>query len=672
MLIKSRLSATMWASAILFVLLLFALPILTMTQLQRIPVEDFFVPDERNMMYFSRIFSSGNIGVKFFTFAFGVFIPWNLFSYMHSTSKVDLYHSLPISRRKLFFSNFIAGNLAYIVPYLATAILAAILYAVGTGYFDFQTFIYTIGLNLFFYNLFFLSSTFATIVTGSRITTVLMTLVIYETIQIIQLGAQEMAARFWVTYIRPDEQITLMLSPITLFFADILKHQMVISIVLLIIFFLLDLVLFERRPSETAGKAVWGNIFAQVVKYIILIAIAIVGGLIFDSINRSYNQLSWMYFGFIFTAVIGHMIIEGIYNFDIKQIFRNWPGMIAFVAVFCISVLLISKDSLGYDTKYTPADEVANYEIDLGNMIEGNYSYSFRNKVLKISSDESKIVADEFLKKVIEQTEVHRQITKEYDEYDGSNEIPYDLRTESKITVQTKNGASYKRQYPRVLKKDFLDFLYQVYDSPDFKSSDIVIPSLENKELKKALIYFGPNYTSTSEVFSTEFMKELYQAALKDFQNSTAEQLKTEPAIGSIEFWVNNTNPNIGPDDMYELSYIETDFSVPIYEFSTETIALLKSKNLYAYKPIEVDDILSIELYDYEEEKFAATYETKDEDIHRKAITDRSQYKQLLETFSTEEMAGLNPLLYIDRDVYINVHLKDGVVLTMYKIQDFK
>ncbi len=674
MLIKSRLSATMWASAILFVLLLFALPIYTMTQLQRIPIEDFILPDERNMLYFSRIFSSGNIGVKFFTFAFGVFIPWNLFSYMHSTSKVDLYHSLPISRRKLFFSNFIAGNLAYIMPYLATSILAAILYAVGTGYFNFQIFIYTIGLNLFFYNLFFLSSTFATIVTGSRITTVLMTLVIYETIQFIQLGAQEIAARFWVTYIRPDEQITLMLSPITLFFADILKHRMVISVVLLVIFFLLDLVLFEKRPSETAGKAVWGNIFAQVVKYIVLIAVAIVGGLIFESINRSYNELGWMYFGFIFTAVVGHMIIEGIYNFDIKQIFRNWPGMIAFVAVFCISVLMISRDSLGYDTKYTPVAEIANYEINLVDMLEENYKYSFRNKVLKISSDESKIFADEFLKKVIEETKVYRQITREY-EYDSSNDIPYDWKVRSDIEVNKKDGSSYKRSYPRILKKDFLDFLYQVYDSPDFKSSDIVIPSLENKELEKAIIYFGPNYTNTSEILSSEFMNQLYQAALKDFQNSTAEQLKNTPPIGEIEFWTKDVNPEIGLDDAYEPSYMETNFAVPIYEFSTETIALLKAKNLYAYKPIDIDDILSIELYDYENEnegKFAATYETKDEDIYKTTITDRSQYKQLLETFSSEEMARLNPLLYIDSDVYINVHLKDGVVLTMRKIQDFK
>ena len=299
MLIKSRLSAGMWASAILFVLLLFALPIFTMTQLQRLPFESHYLPNETEMFYFSRIFSSSNLGVKFFTFAFGVFIPWNLFSYMHSTSKVDFYNSLPISRRKLFFSNFIAGNLAYLVPYLATASIAAILFAIGTGYFELQTFIYTIGLNLFFFNLFFLSSTFATIVTGSRITTVLMTLVLYETIQVIHLGAQEIASRFWVTYIQPDERFTLLLSPITLFFAGILKHRIVISVALLVIFFVLDLLLFEKRPSETAGKAVWGNIFAQVVKYIVLIAVAIIGGLIFESINRSYNQLGWMYFGFI-------------------------------------------------------------------------------------------------------------------------------------------------------------------------------------------------------------------------------------------------------------------------------------------------------------------------------------------------------------------------------------
>lgn len=40
------------------------------------------------------------------------------FFYLHSKKKVDLFHSIPVRREKLFAATFINGLLIYIIPYL--------------------------------------------------------------------------------------------------------------------------------------------------------------------------------------------------------------------------------------------------------------------------------------------------------------------------------------------------------------------------------------------------------------------------------------------------------------------------------------------------------------------------------------------------------------------------
>ena len=55
------------------------------------------------------------------------------FSYLHSRERTDFYHSLPLSRRQLFFISYLSGLLIFFVPYL-TACLLTILAGSGYGF----------------------------------------------------------------------------------------------------------------------------------------------------------------------------------------------------------------------------------------------------------------------------------------------------------------------------------------------------------------------------------------------------------------------------------------------------------------------------------------------------------------------------------------------------------
>ena len=57
-----------------------------------------------------------------------------LFAYLHNRQKVDFYHSLPLSRTRLFANNFLTGALCTLSTYFVMlAITLACAYAMGFG-----------------------------------------------------------------------------------------------------------------------------------------------------------------------------------------------------------------------------------------------------------------------------------------------------------------------------------------------------------------------------------------------------------------------------------------------------------------------------------------------------------------------------------------------------------
>ena len=53
------------------------------------------------------------------------------FAYLHSRERTDFYHSLPLSRKQLFFLSYLSGLLIFLVPYLAACAFTIL---AGSGY----------------------------------------------------------------------------------------------------------------------------------------------------------------------------------------------------------------------------------------------------------------------------------------------------------------------------------------------------------------------------------------------------------------------------------------------------------------------------------------------------------------------------------------------------------
>ena len=78
---------------------------------------------ERMTRYLMNSFFSPGSGFMILTVAVAVVSAISGFMYMHSAKKLDVYHSMPIKREKLFLRQYVYGILYYIVPLVFHALI---------------------------------------------------------------------------------------------------------------------------------------------------------------------------------------------------------------------------------------------------------------------------------------------------------------------------------------------------------------------------------------------------------------------------------------------------------------------------------------------------------------------------------------------------------------------
>ncbi|MFR6189228.1 MAG: hypothetical protein ACLUI6_09685, partial [Butyricicoccus sp.] len=92
----------------------------------------------------------------------------------------------------------------------------------------------------------------------------------------------------------------------------------------------LALFLFRIRKSERAGTA-----FAEIFKMLV------------------YESELWFWVGLVLGTVIFHCVVEIIYAFDFRAIFRKPLQLVIILAVLCAGLLTMQSDVFGYD-KWLP------------------------------------------------------------------------------------------------------------------------------------------------------------------------------------------------------------------------------------------------------------------------------------------------------------------------------
>lgn len=286
------------------------------------------------------------------------------FSYLFSKKKVDLFHSLPVKREKLFLVQYCSGILVFIgiVVIKFTSIFAI---ASMGGYLTKEAisniFIYLIGeLIIFFfaYNV----NILAIMLTGNIV------------IALLGIGALNFYYPLFTTafeYLKSYCFVTAYngqsvyekypyLSPLMVLIEYIKCEEdtyapvknipilLTVSFAVAVIVGVAAFYLYKIRPSESCGKAM----AFEKSKPIIRNAITVLGGLlgiVVVAINVNRHMSVWVWIGLVLGIIIAHCTMEVIFNSDFKAALNDYKQMLVCLVAVVIVLVIYSQDLFGYD-----------------------------------------------------------------------------------------------------------------------------------------------------------------------------------------------------------------------------------------------------------------------------------------------------------------------------------
>lgn len=291
------------------------------------------------------------------------------FSYLYDRRKVDMYHSVPVSKDKRFAVVYLNGIFIYIVANLSGMILGALI-AVSQGAMNADV-LASAGL-AFVWNLFLFLAVYhmmmlAVMLTGNRFVTVCVFLafVFYELCLSSQIGSlKRIFFKTYSEYYISTEPKLSVIYDCTLHIWDIknasdaadaaaIAMPIVAKWILIAAAFLgLAYLAYKKRPSEAAGRAMAFPFMEPAFKVAAAIPVALLaGGLVYDT---SYQNEMLQMAGMLAGGLIFCAAAEVLFDFDIKSVFKHLLS--SGIALACILAIfsVFKWDVFGYDS-YIPA-----------------------------------------------------------------------------------------------------------------------------------------------------------------------------------------------------------------------------------------------------------------------------------------------------------------------------
>lgn len=530
---------------------------------------------------------------SFFVIVLAVILAISGLSYLHSRTKTDFYHSLPVKRETVFAVIALNGFLIFAVPFLLSC-LAETAIAGVTGFLT-MTFVKNMVASILCYCLVFmmsyLTAALAMIMTGNMIVGILGFCVFAGYVPVLLKNIFPcLAGAFLDTYVSAvsARDIYDYFSPVSLAnwvtAADsgwTLEGHIIPLVVLLvetIVLLLLCQKLFKIRPSETAGKAMAFPKLNPVIRIMLVIPMALYAGVYCYSMSLKGYKI-WLVIGVAIGVFLFHGLIECIYQFDIHGLLSYKKQMGICMAVCFIVIGLFYTDAFGYD-KYVPdADKTKAILVEPQIFAEHTTAYWGKERS-GVSGQQMEDVM-ELMQKNVESPETPDE---EYQDY-------------VTVTYMMKNGRKIKRKYTMSLEEE----------------NEIMTRMLASRDYKKDLFsLYTADWSKITEIMwdnQIDFISlKLTREELEYFLNTYLEELDTltfkdmTETAATSEFCVYYEK-----EEMQEYDYIYPSFE--------KTIAFLKTKGCDADLDIKDMNILSLDVIRYGDNGEESVYTVTDQDV---------------------------------------------------------
>ena len=329
-----------------------------------------------------------NNAVVFCVILFAILCGVSGFYYLHSKEKLNLIHSLPIRRERLFFIQFVSGFLIFLIPFTLN-LLVSMLSISFQGYMSLELLkvsFAAFGIHVLFFLLLYTLTVFSMIMTGKLLIGLIVTLSLFSYGTLIVALFRLLAMRFFSTYflkvdaywfswfkslyITTDGSDGLS-SPLLAYISTLnqmsdqtVPYKLILfSVIGTIVFLLLGIFLYRLRPTETAGKPIAFPKAESVLKILLSIPLGICAAFYLDSLaNQASNNIVIFILAILCTFIFA-IVIEFIYTMDLKHLFAK-KGALLLSVILAFGITAIYKfDLFKYDNYIPKKNEIESMTV---------------------------------------------------------------------------------------------------------------------------------------------------------------------------------------------------------------------------------------------------------------------------------------------------------------------
>ena len=528
------------------------------------------------------ILSGGNmLAYLFIAMAGAAIVAFGTFYYLFQSSKIDLYHSLPLTRKELFTSGYLSGMLIWFIPFIISNIITVIIACIRMNHFASLCPILITNLKIIgivalgFFIVYHLC--LVAIMLCGNLANAMMCALLYGVGVISVYGLFiAMFAMYFNTFhqfsISPEQVAFLspLAAPIVMvieFGKKFTLWKAVLylgSILLAGINLWLASRLYHVRKSELAGHGLDYKPVGLAIRGLLSLIGGMLGVCFVQAIGYGDLSLVWdLVFG-IFVSVFVYGVSCAIQKKSVKAIWKHKMELVVAAAVITGVVLFFHFDIIGYDTYLPRKDNISSMQIRLYGY--GSRYYDFDEREYKDFSpyvcEDSEVIYN-LLDTAISDTKKTMQ-----DDY-------YDYSSTVLVHVTPKVGLPYYRSYS--ISEDSIEAIRPIAEDPAYIQA--TYDYLYNSDIRfSEASIFGLNRVGTT-VEDTSTVAKLRSALIKDMElHSSIEEQTNYLYAADLSFSFKRPDGNL----------TTRSFSIPVFYENTLNV-MSETMEDFVYKAEDLD-----------------------------------------------------------------------------------
>jgi len=607
-----------------------------------------------------------NGGISFVTICAAIVCAFSGFGYLYSRKKVDVFHSLPVKREKLFLAQYISGVLLFMIPFLACEVLA-ILACTAKGVITagiLKAALLSVSANFLYFLIFYNVAVIAIMLTGKMLVGALGMLVFWAYFPMMYAIFQGYAHWYFNTYYSSPWgskwiDWLVCLSPVTLYYgtqpgsslmgmsvsmsaAQLRLITVIISIVAVVLTFALLIWLYRKRSSEAAGSSMAFAKSKPVIKVFLMVAITLGSGVCFGTLANEESEV-WLVFGLLLGLIVAQCFIEVIYTYDIRKVFFHKKSLGIAAGCVVLITLVYRFDLLRYDSYQPNPDNIESVGVSINELDSSISYYDMEDPGSFDYNGGDKYRLEHMnLRNVPEVYEIIQQGIKNNEEnvtYESLSEDETADFSSMAVCYKLKNGKEIYRNY-FINMQEISDQLKILYDQEEFKMAQYPILSTKAENLGEIEVYDINDYHAIKG--SDEDNQKLIEAYQADLMNLTYQDMKENTPFGQIIFQMELSE---GSGYKYGIYY-------PLYSACEKTLTQLKNMGYEIQTEIKISDVTRIRVLSN-----AAEYWENGENNEGQDYSDPEEIKEIMDAGVLSDMEG--NAVDVDREWLITVFYHD-------------